>query len=288
MPRAPANGITIEYETIGNPESPPVLLITGFSCQLTEWNPLFLRALAESGFYVIYFDNRDVGLSTWFDSGQEDGTGAAGEQSAPSAYSMSDMAADTAGLLDFLGLGSAHVVGYSMGGMIAQTLAIEHPERIRTLTSISSSTGNSAVGQPQPEALAVLLAPAASSRAEAVEGSLAVWRIIGSPGFPLDEEALKAHAAADYDRAFHPSGSERQLNAIVSQPDRTDALAGVKVPTLVIHGESDVLVDPSGGIATAATIPGARLKLVPGLGHDIHPELFSELVSELSGNFLQG
>lgn len=288
MPSAPANGITIEYETIGNPESPPVLLITGFSCQLTEWNPLLLQALAESGFYVICFDNRDVGLSTWFDNGQEDDTGAAGEQSAPSAYSMSDMAADTAGLLDFLGLESAHVVGYSMGGMIAQTLAIEHPERTRTLTSISSSTGNSAVGQPQPEALAVLLAPPANSRADAVQGSLAVWRVIGSPGFPLDEEALSAHAAADYDRAFHPSGSERQLNAIVTQPDRTDALAGVRVPTLVIHGESDVLVDPSGGLATAAAIPGARLKLVPGLGHDIHPDLFSELVSELSGNFLQG
>jgi pimeloyl-ACP methyl ester carboxylesterase len=288
MPSAPANGITIEYETIGNPESPPVLLITGFNCQLTEWDPLFLQALAESGFYVIFFDNRDVGLSTWFDDGQGDGAGAVGEQSAPSSYSMSDMAADTVGLLDFLGVESAHVVGYSMGGMIAQTLAIEHPERVRTLTSISSSTGNPAVGQPQPEALAVLLAPPARSRAEAVEVSLAAWRVIGSPGFPLDEEALSAHAAADYDRAFHPSGSQRQLNAIVSQPDRTDALAGVKVPTLVIHGESDVLVDPSGGIATALAIPGARLKLVPGLGHDIHPDLFSELVSELSGNFLLG
>jgi pimeloyl-ACP methyl ester carboxylesterase len=288
MPSAPANGITIEYETIGNPESVPVLLITGFSCQLTEWNPLFLQALAGSGFYVIYFDNRDVGLSTWFDSRHETGTGPAEDRSASLIYSMSDMAADTDGLLDSLGLESANVVGYSMGGMIAQTLAIEYPQRIRTLASISSSTGNSAVGQPQPEALAVLLAPAAHSRAEAIEQSLAVWRAIGSPGFSLDEEAVRVHAAADYDRAFHPSGSERQLSAIVTQPDRTDALAHVKVPTLVIHGESDVLVDPSGGIATAAAIPGARLKLVPGLGHDIHPDVFIELVSELSDHFLQG
>jgi pimeloyl-ACP methyl ester carboxylesterase len=138
-----------------------------------------------------------------------------------------------------------------MGGMIAQTLAIEYPQRIRTLTSISSSTRNSAVGQAQPEALAVLFGPAANSRAEATEGSLAVWRVIGSPGFSLDEEAERIHAAADYDRAFHPSGSDRQIDAIVSQPDRTDALAGVQAPTLVIHGESDVLVASSGGIATA-------------------------------------
>ncbi len=287
MPSAPANGITIEYKTIGDPESPPVLLITGFSCQLTQWDPQFIEALVGSGFYVICFDNRDVGLSTWFDEGQDDGMGAAGEQSAPSAYSLSDMAADAAGLLDFLDLDSAHVVGYSMGGMIAQTLAIEYPERIRTLTSISSSTGNSAVGQPHPEALEVLLAPAASSRAGAIERSLAMWRVIGSPSFSLDEEAVRARAAADYERAFHPSGSVRQLDAIVSQPDRTDALNGVKIPVLVVHGDADVLVDHTGGIATAAAIPGARLKLVPGLGHDIHPDLHSELVRELSDHFRQ-
>jgi len=269
-----ANGITIEYETFGDAFSPPVLLIMGLGAQLTMWDERFCTALAKAGYYVIRFDNRDVGLSTTF----EDAT-------ASPAYTMSDMAADAAGLLDALGIESAHIVGASMGGMIAQTFAIEHPAKTRTLISIMSTTGNQTVGQPTPDALAALLAPAPATRDEAIEAGLRVWRLIGSPGYPYDEEAVRDRAAATYDRSFNPAGFARQLAAIMSQPDRTAALGGVKVPTLVIHGAADPLVTPSGGEATAAAIPGARLKLVPGMGHDLPPDLFDGFVEEFSAHF---
>ncbi len=288
MPAATANGITLEYETFGDPGAPPVLLIMGFTCQLTMWDESFCTALADSGHYVIRYDNRDVGLSTWLDD-----AGApqllellSGTVGAP--YSIADMAADAAGLLDALGLASAHVVGVSMGGMIAQTFALDYPERTRTLTSIMSTTGDPTVGQPDPDALAALVPPPPSSRQEAMDQGVTTWKVIGSPGFPFDEAAVRERAAAFYDRAFHPAGNSRQLAAIVTQPDRTVPLAGVTVPTLVIHGEADPLVDPSGGKATAAAVPGAALKLVPGMGHDIPPELTDEFVAELVGLFARG
>jgi pimeloyl-ACP methyl ester carboxylesterase len=287
MPTATANGITIEYETFGDPGSPPVLLIMGLGGQLTAWDPAFCSALADAGFYVIRYDNRDVGRSTWFDeAGQPDLEQFLAGTATP-AYSMSDMTADAVGLLDALGLPSAHVVGLSMGGMIAQTLAIEHPQRTRTLVSIMSTTGDRTVGQPHPDALAVLMVPAPTTRAQVIEQGAKSWRVIGSPGFPFDEHAVRERAAAAYDRAFHPSGTARQLAAIMSQADRTPALANVHVPALVIHGDADPLVDPSGGKATAAAIPGARLKLVPGMGHDLPPQLFDDLVADLAGHFQQ-
>jgi pimeloyl-ACP methyl ester carboxylesterase len=284
VPRALANGITIEYETIGSPDAPPVLFVQGFSLQLTDWNVEFLSALADQGFFVLYFDNRDVGLSTWLDGGRHAGADI-GEGRVAATYSIPEMAEDTVGLLDSLGIESAHVVGYSMGGMIAQTLAIEYPDRVRTLVSLASTTGSPDVGQMHDEALAVLLTPTPRSRAEAAQRVLAVWRVIGSPDYPLDEEAVRRRAAANYDRAFHPAGLERQFVAMMIQPDRTTSLARVIAPTLVIHGACDVLVDPSGGVATAAAIPGARLMLIPGLGHDIHPDLFATLTRELSNHF---
>jgi pimeloyl-ACP methyl ester carboxylesterase len=285
MPAAAANGITIEYETFGDPGSPPVLLIMGLGGQLTAWDPAFCNALANAGFYVIGYDNRDVGRSTWFDDAGAPDLTELLTGTATAAYSMSDMAADAAGLLDALGLASAHIVGVSMGGMIAQTFAIAYPERTLTLVSIMSTTGDTTVGQPSAEALAALTAPPPTTRDEVMDQAVKAWRLIGSPGFPFDEGAVRERAAADYDRGFHPSGTVRQLAAIIFQPDRTSSLAGVGVPALVIHGEADPLVDPSGGKATAAAIPGARLKLIPGMGHDLPPELFGELVTELTDHF---
>lgn len=289
MPAASANGITIEYETFGDPASDPVLLIMGLGGQLTMWDPKFCTALAAQGFYVIRYDNRDIGLSTWFDeAGEPDLVALIGGATVTPTYTMSDMAADAAGLLDALGLASAHIVGVSMGGMIAQTFAIAYPERTRTLVSVMSTTGDPTVGQPQPDVLTALLAPVPATRDGAIDREANVWRVIGSPGFPFDEQMVRERAAADYDRAFHPAGMTRQVVAILFQPDRTPVLAAVSAPTLVVHGEADVLVDPSGGKATAAAIPGARLQLVPGMGHDLPPELFDETVSALVDHFRQG
>jgi pimeloyl-ACP methyl ester carboxylesterase len=285
MSSTTANGITIEYETFGDPESPPVLLIMGLGAQLTAWDPPFCNELADAGFYVIRYDNRDVGRSTWFDEAGEPGLAELLARSVTPAYTMSDMAADAAGLLDALGIESAHIVGASMGGMIAQTFAIAYPERTRTLVSIMSTTGDSSVGQPHREALAALTAPAATSRDGVMDQGVTSWRIIGSPGFPFDEQAVRERAAAAYDRAFHPAGMARQMAAIIFQPDRTAALGTITAPALVIHGEADPLVDPSGGKATAAAIPGAQLKMVPGMGHDLPPELFGELAADLAKHF---
>jgi len=175
-----------------------------------------------------------------------------------------------------------------MGGMIAQTFAIAYPARTRTLVSVMSTTGDPTVGQPRADALAALLGPMPTTRDEAIERETALWRVIGSPGFPFDERMVRDRAAAAYDRAFNPAGVVRQIAAILSQPDRTPRLAAVRAPALVVHGVSDPLVDPSGGRATAAAIPGARLKLVPGMGHDIPRELFAELVPELTHHFREG
>jgi len=292
MTAATANGITIEYETFGDAGAEPVLLIMGLSCQLTMWDPDFCHALADAGFQVIRYDNRDVGRSTWFDSaGLPDLAALLGGAALSPPYALSDMAADAAGLLDALGLASAHIVGVSMGGMIAQTFAITYPERTRTLVTVMSTTGDPTVGQPHDHALTTLLgllAPMPTTRDEAIERETTLWRVIKSPGFPFDERMVRDRAAAAYDRAFHPAGNLRQVAAILSQPDRTPMLGALAVPTLVVHGEADVLVDPSGGKATAAAIPAARLKLVPGMGHDIPRQLFDELTSELTNHFRQG
>ena len=288
MTSATANGISIEYETFGDPGAPPVLLIMGLGCQLTAWDPDFCRALAAAGFFVIRYDNRDVGLSTWFDDAGDPDVGALLAGTASSPYAIADLAADAAGLLDALGITSAHIVGVSMGGMIAQTFAIDFPERTRTLVSIMSTTGDPTVGQPHPDALATLMVPPATSREEAIEQSVATWRVIGSTGFPFDEDRVREQAATDYERGFHPAGTARQLAAIVTQPDRTKELSVLDVPALVIHGEADTLVDPSGGQATAAAIPGATLNLVPGMGHDLPPERTDHLVAELAAHFSRG
>jgi pimeloyl-ACP methyl ester carboxylesterase len=195
------------------------------------------------------------------------------------------MAADAAGLLDALGISSAHIVGASMGGMIAQTFAIEHPSKTRTLVSIMSTTGNLDVGQASPDVLGALLGPPPSSREEAIERGVMTSKVIGSPGYFFDEARVRERSAFDYDRAFHPAGMQRQVAAIVSQPDRTPALRKLQMPTLVIHGGDDPLVGVSGGQATADAVPGAELLVMPGMGHDLPVVLHEEIVDALAKHF---
>jgi pimeloyl-ACP methyl ester carboxylesterase len=280
MTSAAANGITIEYATTGNPDHPPLLLIMGLGAQLIAWDDEFVEALGQRGFYVIRYDNRDVGRSTWFDeAGVPDMASLVAADAPQPAYLVSDMADDAAGLLAALGIPSAHVLGASMGGMIAQSFALQYPEWTRSLVSIMSSTG---VPQTHPEVLEALTADPPTDRAGVIDQSVKAWGLIGSPGFPMHEERIRAKAAAAYDRAFHPEGTARQTVAILASPDRAPALAKVEVPTLVIHGESDRLVDPSGGRATAAAIPGAELWTIPGMGHDLPPELFDQVADRVA------
>ena len=284
MPSTTANGITIEYETAGDPSHPPLLLIMGLGGQLIAWDDDFVAALVAKGFYVVRYDNRDVGRSTWFDdAGTPDLLAALAGEAKP-AYLLADMADDAAGLMDGLGIASAHVLGVSMGGMIAQSVAIQHPARVGTLTSIMSTTGDRAVGQPHPEAIAALMAPPPATREDAIEMSVKTWQVIGSPGFAFHEDRIRASAGAAYDRGFHPDGTARQMVAILASPDRTPGLGELSVPTLVIHGESDPLVDPSGGKATADAVPGATLWTIPGMGHDLPPELFGEIADRVTAH----
>jgi pimeloyl-ACP methyl ester carboxylesterase len=283
--RAQAGPVELAYETFGSPSDPPVLLVMGLATQMLGWPDPFCAGLAERGHHVIRFDNRDIGLSTHLHDAPAPDIGAAlaGDGSSAS-YRLTDMARDTVGLLDALGIDAAHLVGVSMGGMIAQTVAIEHPDRVRSLTSIMSTTGDPSVGGPAPEAVAVLLAPPATTREEAVERAVASYRVIGSPAFPLDEDALRERAGLSFDRAHDPAGVGRQLVAILASPDRTPRLAELRAPTLVLHGDSDVLVNVSGGRATAAAVPGSELVILEGMGHDLPQELWPELIDRIAAH----
>jgi pimeloyl-ACP methyl ester carboxylesterase len=286
MPQIHANGIHLEVETFGDPDGRPLVLTMGLGAQLVLWDESFCEALAERGHFVVRYDNRDVGLSTKFEhAGTPDVLGMMlkpDEAPAP-PYTLDDMAADTAGLIDALGLGSAHVVGASMGGMIVQTLAIRHRDRVRSLTSIMSTTGSREVPPPDPAVARRLFMAPAESREEAIERSVETFKLIGSPGFDFDEARIRDWAARSYDRCFLPSGQVRQLAAILQQRDRGPALRELDVPVLVVHGAADPLVPVAGGIDTAAAIPGAELWLVEGMGHDlpraIHPELVDRITS---------
>ncbi|GAA1296065.1 alpha/beta hydrolase [Planotetraspora silvatica] len=282
--RATANGIEICYETFGEPGGRPLLLIMGLGMQMIGWDEDFIGLLVDNGHHVVRFDNRDVGLSSHMPEAP-DLMAALGGDTSGASYLLADMADDSAGLLDALGWASAHVVGASMGGMIAQSLAIRHPGRVRTLTSIMSTTGPG-VGQPTEAAMAALLTPPSPDREAAAERALASWRVIGSPGYAMDVERVARVAREGYDRAYDPQGVARQLTAILASPDRAEGLRGLTIPALVIHGEDDPLVTPSGGAATADAIPGAKLLTFPGMGHDMPRELwpvFVEAVTELTG-----
>jgi len=287
MPRATANGIELEYEDHGRPGDPLILLISGLSAQMTSWDDAFLAQLVDRDFRVVRFDNRDIGLSTFFDdAGVPDLAGAATTgEIPPAAYSLADMADDAAGLLDHLGVEQAQIVGASMGGMIAQTFVLAYPERSLSLTSIFSSTGAPAVGQPHEGVVeALILAPPAADRDAYIEGAVASARLIGSPGFPFDEPAVRRKGGRDYDRSYHPAGVARQALAVVLQDDRTEALEKLEIPTLVVHGDSDPLVDVSGGRDTASAVPEADLWIIPGMGHDVPPVLHAELADRIAAN----
>lgn len=275
--------IEIAYERLGDPHAPPVLLIMGLGAQLVGWPDGFCDELVQRGLYLIRFDNRDVGESTHMTSAPPPNMAAAlaGDRSSAS-YTLSDMAADTVGLLDALGLDSAHLVGASMGGFIAQTIAIEYPRRVRSLTSIMSSTGSFAVGQLHPEALQLFARPPAVTRDQAVQRTVDAFRVIGSPGFPPDVEAIRDRAGRAFDRAFDPLGMARQGIAVIASGDRTARLRSLDVPTLVIHGAADKMCDVSGGRATAAAIPGAELVLFDGMGHDLPRALWPQLATKIA------
>lgn len=287
MPDTTSGGITIHYEVEGDEAAPVVLLVMGLGAQMTSWDPAFRAALVTRGYRVVHFDNRDVGRSGWLDdAGVPDLAALLGGAPPPAVpYTLADMAGDAVAVLDAVGAPAAHVVGASMGGMIAQVAAIDHPGRVLTLTSIMSTTGAPGVGAPHPRVLPALLAPPPSGRDAAVEAAVRIARVLASPGYPFDEDRARERAAAAVDRAWHPAGTARQLLAIATAPDRTPALRRLSVPTLVIHGDGDVLIDPSGGRATAEAVPGARLWVVPGMGHDLPPALHepvADAVAELA------
>ena len=280
--RARVGALEIAYETFGAPDDPPLLLIMGLGTQMIGWPDEFCRALEARGLYVIRFDNRDIGLSTHLhDAPAPDVMAALAGDTRSASYTLTDMAADAAGLLDALALTSAHVVGASLGGMVAQTLAIEHPQRVRSLTSIMSTTGDRRVGAPTQAGAAALMAPPARDRDGAIDRALNSARAIGSPGFPLDEQAVRDRASRSFDRAFDPPGVARQLVAVLASPDRTSQLHELAVPTLVIHGADDALIGVSGGRATAAAIPGADLVIIEGMGHDLPRDLWPELAGHI-------
>jgi pimeloyl-ACP methyl ester carboxylesterase len=280
--RAPANGIEIAYETIGDPSDPALLLVMGLGMQLIHWDRELCEQLAERGFRVIRFDNRDAGRSTQIDAPVPNVVRAMAGLKIDAPYLLDDMADDAFGLLDHLGIEAAHVVGASMGGMIAQAMAIQRPERVLSLTSIMSTTGERRVGRPKLRVWSVLTRRAPQEKDAYVEHFLRVFRMIGSKGFPFDEDRFREVAAASYERGHQPAGTGRQLAAIMASGDRTDRLQELRLSTTVIHGRGDLLVPFRGGRATARAIPGARLIAVPGMGHDMPREVWPQLVDAIA------
>ena len=280
---APCGRVDLAYETFGSRDAPALVLVMGLATQMIAWHEDFCGQLADRGFLVVRFDNRDVGLSTHLDdAGLPDLSPLFSGQSMTDApYTLADMADDIARLFDALDMDRVHLVGASMGGMIAQEVALRHPQRLLSLTSVFSTTAPH-VGAATPEAAAVLFSPPPTSEREAGERAVAVYQVIGSPGYPLDEDGLSARGCEAFRRANDPAGVARQLAAIHASGDRTEALAGVAIPTLVLHGENDPLIQPAGGHATAAAIPGARLVTYPGMGHDLPQALWPALVEEIT------
>jgi len=276
----PVGDLELCYETYGDPADPAVLLVMGLGTQMLAWRPEFCELIAAEGYHVIRYDNRDVGRSTHFPGKRPPGLAELLLRRVKDpAYTLDDMADDAAGLLDALGIAPAHIVGVSMGGMIAQTLAVRHPVKVRSLVSIMSTTGASHVGRPALKVLPFLTKAPSTERNDAMDRIVALFDLVGSPGFERDVAATRELAGASFDRDDDRTGAGRQLAAIVASGNRTKALAGITAPTLVVHGTDDRMVAVSGGKATAKAIPGARLELIKGMGHDLPAALWPRLVA---------
>lgn len=278
-------GIELCYQTFGDPEDEPLVLVMGLGGPMTWWDPDLCEMLARAGFYVVRFDNRDIGRSSRAQGRVTRATLARAFVGARvrAPYTLDDMAADTFGLMDHLGMESAHLFGVSMGGMIVQTMTILQPQRVRSLTSMMSTTGKRTVGWQSPSLFPTLFSPR-NNRDDYVAASGRVWQLIGSPGYPVDEEDSRKRAAETYDRGVPRSGVLRQMIAILRQPNRSVRLHSLTVPTLVIHGLADKMVHVSGGRATALAIPGSELLLIDGMGHDLPPALLETFVSAIRRN----
>ena len=276
--RARVNGVELAYETIGDSSDPPLLLVMGLGMQMIHWDRELCDLLAARGFRVIRFDNRDSGRSTKVRAPVPNLVRGMAGLRFDAPYLLEDMADDAFGLLDHLGVEAAHVVGASMGGMIAQTMAIRRPERVLSLTSIMSTTGERRAGRPKLRVWSVLTRRAPADRDAYVEHFVRVFRMIGSKGFPFDEQRVRKLAAASLERGHHPAGTGRQLAAIMASGDRSDELRQLRVPTTVIHGKDDPLIPVRGGVATARAIPGAKLITVAGMGHDLPREVWPQVV----------
>src|SRR4051794_21050412 len=272
-------GVELCYQTFGTPGDDPLVLVMGLAGPMTWWDPELCTMLAEAGFHVVRYDNRDTGRSSRVEGRVTRGQlvrsflGKGGR--AP--YTLSDMAGDAFGLMDHLGWDSAHIVGVSMGGMIVQTMAVEQPERVRSMTSIMSTLGKRTVGWQHPSLLPQLIGPRQAGREAYVASSAKMWQLIGSPGYPSDEAKVRKRAEETYDRGVSAAGVMRQMLAILNQPNRSRALASLRIPAAVVHGSADKMVHVSGGRATARAIPGAELLLIDGMGHDMPEDLFETL-----------
>ncbi|MEM9038907.1 MAG: alpha/beta hydrolase [Actinomycetota bacterium] len=281
-----ANGITIEYQQVGDPAGEPLLLVMGLGGQLVDWPPEFVEQLAAAGFHVTIFDNRDIGLSTEFDwvppSQAKTILKAIGKRPIEAGYTLVDMARDAAELLDVLEIESAHVVGMSMGGMIAQQLTIDRPERVRSLTSIMSHPGDGKSGRIAGKVMAKMARRPVPTPETAPDMSVQLFQMISGPH--LDAEVHRERTVASVARSFRPAGVARQTAAIMASPDRTPGLRSVTVPTLVIHGLVDTLVKPSGGVATANAVPHSRLLMFPDMGHDLPRPRWAEMIGEIREN----
>lgn len=279
-----AGDIELCFESFGSADDPALLLVMGLGTQMLGWHERFCAELAGRGFCVIRFDNRDCGRSASADGAPPTVAQLVRRSRAAASYTLDDMAADAAGLLGHLEIERAHVVGASMGGMIAQQLAVRHPERVRSLVSIMSTTGSRFAGQPSPRMLPLLLSRPPADRDQYVESIVRIFAAIGSPAYERDEEELRALAHASFERGLNPAGTGRQLAAIIASGNRTQQLRAIRAPTLVIHGAKDRLVPLSGGRATAKAIPGAELMVVPGMGHDLPRAVWPRILDAIERN----
>lgn len=283
MPTTSANGIELYFDTFGDPADPTLLMVSGLGAQCVAYDDELCQALAATGRHVVRYDNRDVGLSTHLEGAPADALGAMAAavtgEPVQAAYTLADMAADGVALLDALDIDEAHVMGSSMGGMIAQTMAIEHPDRVRSLTSVMSTTGEPEVGTPSPECMTGLMSvmQPAEDRASRVEAAIALARLIGTPSV-FDEARARTRAERFVDRSYDPTGTSRQLIAILASGSRVDGLRALDVPTVVLHGDADPLVDISGGRRTAELVPGAEFRLMEHMGHDLPPQYWDRIV----------